>query len=245
MKGSRTSFILVIFASVTLQIYTATFEDEMKARIRQTETLLNDYKAFVESVDNHEVSLINKLTKNNNTFKTKTNSNVDTYGKKFDEYLTSKRKYLDEYVTKTWDLTEDHAAAKEKTLPSYNKMVNFNLTEAYWHQKVDNKYWRTNTFSNYIKTLNQLLASIEAHSFEAMKTSVENLKGGQMTAEELKLRKEKVDVLKAEFFKLAQYAASTQFHEEEKQRTEGQSGIKQIRTSKGMFIVCNCRSFKK
>ena len=67
-----------------------------------------------------------------------------------------------------------------------------------------------------------------------MQASYEDLKNGAMTEEEQRLRQEQVDVLKKEFHKLAQFAAASQFHEEEKQRTEGQSGIKQIRTRKGL-----------
>ena len=69
-----------------------------------------------------------------------------------------------------------------------------------------------------------------------MKEQVNELKSGGMTEEQRKLRQEQVDVLKKEFHKLAQFAAASQFHEEEKQRTEAQSGIKQIRYRKGKIF---------
>ena len=237
MGGLRTPLLLIVVSVTLLHVCSATFEDEMKTRVAQTEKLLNDYKAFVASVDSEGDKLLNKLDNNNKTFNTKTKNSVNYHGPKFEEYLTAKRKSLDEFITKTWKSTEKNAAAKEKTLGNYNKMVNLNITEAYWHAVVDNKNWRTNLFTNHIKALDEILTSIETHGFEAMKTSVENLKDGQMTPEEQLSRKEKEDVLKAEFLKLAQYAASAQFHEEEKQRTEGQSGIKQIRTASSNVII--------
>ena len=237
MRGLRGFLFQVIFASAALlHVCSAAFEDEMTKRITETEKLLNDYKAFIASVDSEGNKLLNKLNNNNKTFNSKTNSFVNYQGNKFQQYLTNKRTSLDNYVTQTWEVTEAHAAAKEKTLGNYNKMTKLNITEAYWHALIDNKYWRTNLFTSHIKVLDEILDSIETKGLESMKTSVENLKDGQMTPEEQLARKEKVDVLKAEFLKLAQYTASAQFHEEEKQRTEGQSGIKQIRTSRG--IVC-------
>ena len=68
-----------------------------------------------------------------------------------------------------------------------------------------------------------------------MKANVSNLEAGQVdeTNEEQLVKQEKIKALKDEFYKLARYAAAAKFHEEEKQRTAGQSGVKQVRTHRG------------
>ena len=224
---------MLVFSTVSVTTQ-ATFDNEMASRISEIEKLLKDFKSFEDSVDANGATLIQSLANKNNTLTNKAVNGVNTNAKLFDKYMSDKKTALDNSVVEAWQATEKKAAERETTLGNYNRMNSLNLTEAFWRHTIDRRYDRTKFFDTPIKILNMIMASIENHyGLEGMQDAVENLKDGSLSEEEKAIRQEKVNVLKDELYKLAQYVSSTQFHEEEKQRTEGQSGIKQIRVSKG------------
>jgi len=228
--------LCLVICSNAMLTHSQTFDKEMDTRLSSARKLLADYRIYFDTVEDAETFLNSKFDNTKTILERSVNNDIKNQRNSFEKFMNVREEGLPKRIESAWNDATARAGKIEKTTSWYKKMMNYNLTEEYWIQSINNNLWRTTTANNYIKWLSDILDGIEEKGYLTMQTKAEQLKNGAQTPEQLATKQEKIKALKDEFYKLAQYAAATQFHEEEKQRTEGQSGIKQIRTRKGILI---------
>ena len=226
--------LIMVFSCNVMFTHSKTFDEELESRIATARTLLKEYAAYFTSIEEAETFLEEKFDKTKTTMEGRVNNDMKNQESSFESFMKVREDGLPKRIESAWSEAEAQADKMKTTTNWYKKMRDYNVTEEYWIQNINNNLWRTNHANNYIKWLSDILDGIKEKGYTSMQTKAEQLKNGAQTPEQQAAKQEMINALKKEFHKLAQYAAATQFHEEEKQRSEGQSGIKQIRTRKGI-----------
>jgi len=226
------ALVLCITVIIATYVYAQDYESELQKRIETLKVLLEDYEKFDENLGEATKDASSKFKQSQSKIKETVEDNIGYHEGKMDEFFNKKASELTDYVAAKWKLTDKFALSKKGNLKGYKRLQRINLSQKTWMNRVDKNLFKTKQFGRYLKGLEDILNSIKEAGLDDVKDKAEKLASGQPTAEQIAIKQQKVNVLKEEFFKLAKFAQAVQFHEEEKQRTEGQSGIKQIRTRK-------------
>lgn len=220
---------VILYASYCLvcvtQITCLTYEEQLDAKKTQVQGMQEQIKKLAVALKSakEDTSIATALAKLKSDLDANLKVMVDSNEKLREEL----KKEVESKISASKDILQDYATNKvaDEKYSRFTYLVNA--------MKVfKEKYEKGSKWLNDKLKKNKENIEKKAKDFEAVQTGLQTVfdaLSGDMNEQEKKARLEKINELQNDFYLLTKQVQGDSFHEEEKQRSDGNSGIKQIR----------------
>ena len=226
---------------------TVDYDQQVVAQGVVVDNLMKDYKALL-------VRLQGSVNKNSiradkmASVETKNSGERDDIIAKNKVFMESLKKNNNDKLTegeeKVMKYIKDEMVEKRYKVYLGDKLLPYVKKMALRYSADDSKDWVKVGLKRYSEEVQQTVDKLDESKVDIAK-KLDVLLKGELSEKEKQEKLAKIKELQNDFYLLARQVQLNQFHEEEKQRSDGQSGIKQIRTRGGRNypFINNCNIY--